>query len=95
MQAPATTTETRWEDLDIALEPSLIAAMKKAFGFEYVMPVQKVVVPLFAKSFDVAVEVSTSCLTLSSVTNHYISIQGSYWLWENFIVPHPFRKLLH
>ena len=51
------TTTSRWEDLDIDLEDSLVQAIKKAFGFEFLMPVQKAVIPLFAKSYDVAVEV--------------------------------------
>lgn len=52
------TSSTKWEDLEIDLEEELVIAVKKAFGFEYLMPVQTAVIPLFAKSFDVAVEVS-------------------------------------
>ncbi len=52
------TSTTKWEDLEIELEDELVDALKRAFGFEYLMPVQKAVIPLFSKSFDVAVEVS-------------------------------------
>ena len=51
------TSSSKWEDLDIELEEELIQALKRAFNFEFLMPVQKAVIPLFAKSFDVAVEV--------------------------------------
>jgi len=53
------TSGAKWEELEIELEAELVEALKKAFGFEYMMPVQKAVIPLFAKSFDVAVEAAT------------------------------------
>lgn len=47
----------RWEDITPNLNPILINSIKKSFGFENIMPVQKACIPLFIKNHDVAIEV--------------------------------------
>jgi len=52
-----TTLEQTWSDLDCELSPLLLKAITEGLGFTKVMPVQKSVVPVFSKNYDVAVEV--------------------------------------
>lgn len=49
----------KWDCLERFLDPEIVKTITQDFGFEYVMPVQKTVIPLFSKSYDVAVESCT------------------------------------
>lgn len=49
--------EEKWESLSPKINEELISAIKSAFGFETMMPVQKATIPLFLSNYDVAVEV--------------------------------------
>lgn len=46
-----------WNDLDYQLHDSLKEILTQDFEFDKVMPVQKSVIPIFSKNYDVAVEV--------------------------------------
>lgn len=52
------TTTEEWTDLDIKINPVIIDAIKKAFNFDYMMPIQKATIPIFVKNCDVAVQVN-------------------------------------
>lgn len=52
------TLDITWDDLEYKLRPKLIEALKTEMGFTKVMPVQKSVIPIFSKNYDVAVEVA-------------------------------------
>lgn len=52
------TLKITWENLKVDLHEKLVSALNDS-GFPQVMPVQKAVVPLFAKNYDVAVEACT------------------------------------
>jgi superfamily II DNA/RNA helicase len=51
------TTNEKWEKLEAKVQPQVIKAVHDAFGFEYMMPVQKESIPLFLKNYDIAVQV--------------------------------------
>ena len=48
-----------WEDLKPFLNKVIIETLEEDFKFKQIMPVQKTVIPLFAKNYDVAVESCT------------------------------------
>lgn len=48
-----------WSELDGGLQPALVSVLENLMGFKHVMPVQKAVIPLLLKSYDVAVESCT------------------------------------
>ena len=56
------TLDITWDDLEYKLKPELIEALKTEMGFTKVMPVQKSVIPIFSKNYDVAVEVNPKIL---------------------------------
>jgi len=51
------TLNEKWSSLEPKIDEQIIKAIQDAFGFPYLMPVQKVVLPHFMKNFDVAVQV--------------------------------------
>ena len=51
--------EVKWSDLVPAIHPAVTQAITQGLGFPGVMPVQKAVVPLVLKNYDVAVESCT------------------------------------
>lgn len=58
------TLDITWDDLDYQLEDTLKKVLTETLKFDKVMPVQKSVIPIFSKNYDVAVEVSITLLTL-------------------------------
>lgn len=57
------TLDITWNDLDYQLEDTLKQVLTETLKFENVMPVQKSVIPIFSKNYDVAVEVIKPFLT--------------------------------
>lgn len=51
------TLNEKWASLEPKIDARIIKAIHEGFGFEYIMPVQKVVLPHFMKNYDVAVQV--------------------------------------
>lgn len=51
------TLDISWNDLDYQLDDSLKQILTEELKFTNVMPVQKSVIPIFSKNYDVAVEV--------------------------------------
>ena len=52
------TLNEKWSSIEPKIDARIIKAINDGFGFEYVMPVQKVVLPHFMQNHDVAVQVS-------------------------------------
>lgn len=51
------TLDITWKDLEYQLNEELVNILEETLGFKNVMPVQKAVIPIFSKNYDVAVEV--------------------------------------
>jgi len=70
------TLNEKWSSIEPKIDDRIVKAIHDGFGFEYVMPVQKVVLPHFMQNHDVAVQAATgSGKTLSFVipmTHHAI-----------------------
>jgi hypothetical protein len=60
------TLDINWKDIDYQLQPELSQILNETLGFTNVMPVQKAVIPIFSKNYDVAVEVSQSPIIFNS-----------------------------
>ena len=70
------TLQSTWEDLDCKLEEEILETLKLDLDFKNVMPVQKAVVPVFRKNYDVAVEAATgsgkTLAFLVPIINNYL-----------------------
>ena len=51
------TLSEKWSSIEPKIDDRIVKAIHDGFGFEYVMPVQKVVLPHFMQNHDVAVQV--------------------------------------
>ena len=51
------TLDISWNEIEYDLQEELTDVLTKDLKFDKVMPVQKSVIPIFSKNYDVAVEV--------------------------------------
>jgi superfamily II DNA/RNA helicase len=93
-----------WESLSSSLDQAIIKTVHEDLGFDKIMPVQKTVIPLLAKNYDVTVESCTgSGKTLAFVlplVNTLIQSQtdsnGIYsqnQIWPKAVIISPTREL--
>jgi len=92
------TLNEKWSSIEPKIDARIIKAVENGFGFEFVMPVQKVVLPHFMQNHDVAVQAATgSGKTLSFVipmTHHAIKNKTELGTHEIFgLIIAPTREL--